>query len=110
MKKQISISLIFYLFILSCSKGGGSEDTNQLIITTNEQQITIAAPGKAILNYPDNNKVCEEGTNVSETESSVNFGWSLSANTDSYDLKITNLDNQTEINQKLVDHLLVLPK
>ena len=95
MKIQIIPSVLLFVLIVCCSKGGEPE-----VITSNtEVQVTIASPGKAILNSPDNNKVCEEGTSVSETKSSVSFGWSKSDDTESYDLKIINLDNQAEINQ-----------
>ncbi|MDG2371824.1 MAG: hypothetical protein P8L83_04340 [Flavobacteriaceae bacterium] len=94
MKIQIIPSIILFVLIVSCSKGGEPE-----VITSNtEVQVTIASPGKVILNSPDNNKVCEEGTSVSETESSVSFGWSKSDDTESYDLKITNLDNLAVVN------------
>jgi len=95
MKIQIIPSVLLFVLIVCCSKGGEPE-----VITSNtEVQVTIASPGKAILNSPDNNKVCEEGTSVSETESTINFDWSASVETESYNLKITNLDNLAVINQ-----------
>ena len=43
-------------------------------------------PTASTLSFPEDDKVCQEGTSVSDTESSVNFQWSASENTTSYDL------------------------
>lgn len=52
-------------------------------------------PAKATLSFPKNNKDCNEGTIVSDTESEVTFRWSTPENADSFNLKITNLDSGT---------------
>ena len=83
------------IFILSC--GGGSDGGSDDVITPPIQ--TVDPPSMATLNSPTNNKVCEEGTSVSETQSNVNFQWTAGSNTDSYDLRITNLNSDQVINQ-----------
>ena len=56
-------------------------------------------PTSSSLSIPINNQVCEQGTSVSEIQSSVNFQWPTSTNTDDYDLRIINLNNNQTINQ-----------
>ena len=56
-------------------------------------------PSAATLTAPANNKVCETGTSISDTQSNVDFSWSASANTNSYDLKITNLSTNQITNK-----------
>ncbi len=88
--------LIFLsIFIFSC--GGGGDGGSDDVITPPIQ--TVDPPSMATLNSPINNKVCEEGTSVSETQSNVNFQWTAGSNTDSYDLRITNLNSDQVINQ-----------
>ena len=51
----------------------------------------IAAPGKASLTLPENNKPCETGE-VSGATASVIFTWSQGTDTETFDLSITNSD------------------
>ena len=96
MKKVIFITILMTsIVMLSC--GGGSDPGDDDIITPPVQ--TVDPPAQANLNNPSNNQVCEEGTSVSETQSSVNFQWTAGSNTDSYDLRITNLNSNQIINQ-----------
>lgn len=55
----------------------------------------VPAPLAATLIFPDNNAICNEGTVISETESTVTFKWSMAENTDSYSVNLTNLDANT---------------
>ena len=59
----------------------------------------INPPGKSTLIAPANNKTCETGTSVSDTKSEVTFTWGTSADTNTYDLKITDLNSTTIINK-----------
>ncbi len=59
----------------------------------------IKTPGKSVLISPANAKTCEEGTNNTATQSTVAFSWNSAADTESYDLKITNLNNQEVVTQ-----------
>ena len=88
--QQLALTVVMSIVILSCSKepsGGGT--------TPPTPTPTIEAPGKATLSTPENNKACEELNSAGQ----VSFSWNASTETDSYDLKITNLNNQQQINQ-----------
>ena len=88
MKRVIYFSvLIISTVLVSC---GGSDSVDDVIITP---------PTSSTLSIPINNEVCEEGTSVSGTQSSVNFQWTTGTNTDNYDLRIINLNNNQTINQ-----------
>ena len=96
MKKVFLKYFVFIsLFLISC--GGGGDSGSDDAITPPVQ--TVDPPSLATLNSPANNKVCEEGTSVSDSQSSVNFQWTAGNNTDSYDLRITNLNSNQVINQ-----------
>ena len=96
MKKVFFKCFVFAsLFIISC--GGGGDGGSDDIITPPVQ--TVDPPSVATLTSPTNNKVCEEGTSVNDSQSSVNFQWTAGNNTDSYDLRITNLNSNQVINQ-----------
>lgn len=96
MKKVLFKYFVFpSLFIISC--GGGGDGGSDDIITPPVQ--TVDPPSAATLTSPANNKVCEEGTSVNDSQSSVNFQWTAGNNTDSYDLRITNLNSNQVIHQ-----------
>ena len=86
--------LVLSLITISC---GGSDSVDEVIITPPVQ--SIDPPTSSTLSIPINNEVCEEGTSVSEIQSSVNFQWITGTNTDNYDLRIINLNNNQTINQ-----------
>ena len=76
---------IFLGFLFSnCSSDSGNSDA-----VTPPVQATL--PTVSTLSFPDNNKVCQEGTNVTDTQSTINFQWKASDNTTSYDLIVNNL-------------------
>ena len=54
-------------------------------------------PTASALSFPEDDKVCQEGTTVSDTESSVNFQWEASENTTSYDLTINDIEAETSV-------------
>jgi len=83
MKFRILIILLFFLTNVGCQKG---EKTNP-------------QPEKAILVFPNDNTICVEGTIISNTESSINFTWNSSTNTESYEFSIKNLITGTSINK-----------
>jgi len=87
--KNPLLILCLVLLSVSCSK-----DTPTPTPTPTPNP-TIEAPGKATLSTPENNKACEELNSAGQ----VSFSWNASTETDSYDLKITNLNNQQQINQ-----------
>ena len=87
------VYLFVTLFIASC--GGGGDDGGG----SPPPPPPPSPPSAATLTAPANNKVCETGTSISDTQSNVDFSWSASANTSTYDLKITNL-NTNQITNK----------
>lgn len=87
--KKISILLILIL-TLSCSKDDGGNPN----------------PEAASLIFPDNNQECNQGVDVSQTQSTVTFRWTESAKTDSYDVFLKNLNTQsTTSRSSLVNEL-----
>lgn len=77
---SISIAIVF-----SCSSGGGDNGPDPTPVTP---------PTAATLVFPLNNSECTQGTNVTSTQSTITFDWSDSANTDSYQLVLKNLETQ----------------
>jgi uncharacterized repeat protein (TIGR02543 family) len=75
---------------------GNTNATRTITVSSNTTiSATFAAlPTVSTLSFPDNNKVCQEGTNVSDTQSTINFQWSASDNTTSYDLIINNIASE----------------
>lgn len=73
MRNEI-LKYFIILFFFSCSK-------------------EIPVPGNAILIFPINNEVCEEGTIISQNESEINFRWNESTDTNFYELIINDLNN-----------------
>jgi len=83
--------------MLSCSSGGdgdGISVTPTPTPTPTPPPVTVPAPSSATLSLPENNKVCETGTNASATQSTILFQWVAAANTTAYDLRITNSDTK----------------
>jgi hypothetical protein len=78
MMKKISIILIF-LLTLGCSKDNPGNPN----------------PIATSLIFPDNNQECNQGVDVSTTQSTVTFRWSATSNTDSYNVVLKNLNTQS---------------
>ncbi len=90
MKKQILAYITFTVFTcISC--GGGGEDT------TPAPEVT--PPSAAVLIFPEDNTECNEGTVLSETQSTVTFRWNASANTDTYTVNVKNLRTNSTTTQ-----------
>jgi hypothetical protein len=87
-------SFLFTLTLISC--GGGGDDGGG---SGGGGGNVINPPGKSTLTAPANNKTCETGTSVSDTKSEVTFTWGASADTNTYDLKITDLNTSTITNK-----------
>lgn len=84
--QTLTLSLIAVLAAACSSDSGGGGTT-----PTPNPPTPIAAPGKASLTLPENNKPCETG-DISGTTASVIFTWAQGSNTETYDLTITNSD------------------
>ena len=85
MKKLLAFYLLGITFITSCDSDPAPGPT---------PNPNLDAPGKAVLSLPENNKECEQGE-ISGNSAMVDFNWEASADTDLYDLKVTNLDDQS---------------
>lgn len=75
--------LLFVSAFLSCGGSGGDDP---------QPQPEVPAPLATTLVYPANNEECTEGTLLSDEESDVTFEWGASENTDSYTLKLKDLE------------------
>jgi hypothetical protein len=85
------ISLILSLLVLfNCST---SSSDNEAITPPPAPE----PPSAAVLTFPDNNKECTTGIEVNATQSSVTFTWDASANTNSYDIVLKNLDTNSSM-------------
>jgi len=85
--RNLYIIAILSVFNISC--GGGSKDTDDM---------PVAAPAKATLVFPEANSECNEGTNITDTQSTVLFNWSDAENTTNYQVFVKNLDTNTTEN------------
>ncbi|UJH66241.1 fibronectin type III domain-containing protein [Allomuricauda sp. SCSIO 65647] len=83
------IPAILVMSLLSACGGGGDDGQN------NPEPDPIPAPSATTLIFPENNSECTEGTVLSDAESEVTFRWNSSENTDSYTIKLRDLDTDT---------------
>jgi hypothetical protein len=90
-------SFMFTLLLLSCGGGGGDDGGGGGGGPVDPPPPT--PPGKSTLVAPANNKTCETGTSVSDTQSTVAFSWNASASTNTYDVRITNLNTSVATNK-----------
>jgi hypothetical protein len=81
---KLSRFIFLGLLLSNCSSDSSSSDPVS-------PSVQAALPTVSTLSFPDNNKVCQEGTNVSDTQSTINFQWTASDNTTSYDLIVNNI-------------------
>ena len=90
---QTTLMILGVTLLTACgSDSGGSTPTPTPTPTP------IAAPGKASLTLPENNKPCETGE-VSGSTASVIFTWSTGTDTETFDLSITNSDTNQVTNR-----------
>lgn len=82
------LNAIIILLLLACSKGGDKPTP---------PTPSVPVPVAATLLLPVNNEPCLLATVVDATRSSVPFSWNVSANTDSYEIKITDLSNNSVV-------------
>ena len=89
-------SFLFTLTLISCGGGGGDDGGGS---GGGGGGPVVNPPGKSTLTAPANSETCETGTSVSATQSEVTFTWTASSDTNTYDLKITNLNTSVVINR-----------
>ncbi|CAL2101107.1 conserved protein of unknown function [Tenacibaculum sp. 190130A14a] len=86
MNFRILYNLVFVsVLFISCGGGGGSDD------------VAPTPPSKATLIFPEENSECNEGTQVSATQTTVNFDWSDATNATNYEITIKNLTTGTSV-------------
>ena len=85
------LALFTIVFLVSC---GGSDPGPAPVPVP-----VIKTPGKSVLIGPANARTCEEGTNITATQSTVAFSWNSTSDTESYELRITNLNTSEVITQ-----------
>ena len=92
---QTALMILGVTLLTACSSdsGGGTPTPGPTPGPT-----PIAAPGKASLTLPENNKPCETGE-VSGATASVIFTWSTGEDTETFDLSITNSDTNQVTNR-----------
>ena len=76
LKVKYILQILFLFLILCCSK---------------DEVENTGRPGVPNLVFPENNTPCLDTTVISDTQSSVTFRWSLTRDTNSYRLFVTNL-------------------
>jgi hypothetical protein len=84
LKNNIFFSIIA-LLIASCGGSGSGSDDEPTIPE-------ILSPAAASLIFPEDDTVCNISEILSETQSRVTFQWNASENTDSYELRVRNLN------------------
>ena len=91
--RQVLYIMCFAFFVFGCSK---SDDDGGSIITEEEinpDDETIDARIAAKLVFPYKNSLCNEGINLTPTESTVFFEWEANKDADGYTLIIENLSS-----------------
>jgi hypothetical protein len=88
MRYSLNPYILLSFLIISCGGSGGSDPEP-------EPPVVIPPPSAATLIFPDNNTECNEGTVISDNQSSVTFRWTDAQNADSYQLTVRNLNNNT---------------
>ena len=81
MKKRFISCLVIILLFVSCSK---------------EVIPEIFNPQTSNLLSPANNETCLDGVSINDSQSDVNFSWTNTQNTVSYDVIVTNLTTQSQ--------------
>ena len=84
--KKIILSCLIIVGFNSCG-GGGDEDIIVPPVPIQEN------PVAALLKFPEKNSECTEGTNITASNSTILFTWNTSANTDSYELILKDLNS-----------------
>ena len=81
MSKILTLNLVF--LVIAC--GGGGDDIEP------DPQPVVNNPTAATLVFPESNSECTEGSNITATESTIEFKWSEAMHADSYSLELKDL-------------------
>jgi hypothetical protein len=90
-KKLIPMCLFLLVIVTSCN------DDDEIAA------VAVNPPSEAMLIFPENNTVCNEGTIFSETQTEVLFRWEELTYATSYVLQITNLNDGTSRNINTIE-------
>ncbi len=93
MKKPL---FLFSLVLILCSCSSDSDEGE-------EGQQTVQNPAASNLIFPFENSLCNVGTDITLTESTVLFEWEGSLNTDSYEVELTNLTTGSTTTHSAID-------
>ncbi|WP_340201511.1 hypothetical protein [Ascidiimonas sp. W6] len=89
--KKLTLLYTTILAIAITSCGGGGDDV--------QEKPEVTPPSAATLIFPEDNTECNEGTVISDTQSTVTFRWNASDNTDSYTVNVKNLNTNSTTSQ-----------
>ena len=81
--RKTSLVLLVILGFLIIACGGDSDDL--------EPDPVVENPTAATLVYPESNSECTEGSNITASESTIEFRWSGAMHADSYSLELKDL-------------------
>lgn len=90
LKKGVLFCALLCLVACGGGGGGGGEEPEP------EPRPQATPPSAVSLIFPENNTECTEGTVVNENISRIPFQWTLSQNTDTYEIVIRNLDTDDQ--------------
>ncbi|MEB8345732.1 hypothetical protein OO010_06715 [Flavobacteriaceae bacterium KMM 6898] len=92
MKKINLLYIIPFVILMSCGGGDSGNDTPVV-----PPPPPVPSPLQATLVFPENNKECTEGIVENDSQSTVNFQWNNSENTDSYEVNLKNLNTNNTV-------------
>lgn len=92
MKNLNLLYSISFVILMSCGGGDSGNDTPVV-----PPPPPVPSPLQATLVFPENNKECTEGVVENDTQSTVNFQWNNSENTDSYEVNLKNLNTNNSV-------------
>jgi hypothetical protein len=87
--KILFLLLVLIILLDACSSSKKDQPFEAVV------PVEGPAPTAANLLKPSNNSVCEEGKVLSKSQSEISFSWDPSQNTDTYEVKVTNLNVNT---------------
>ncbi|SMC72511.1 hypothetical protein [Cellulophaga tyrosinoxydans] len=76
------LTVLSSVILFSCSSGSDNGNGEE-------------APFAATLIFPENNKKCTEGIAINSTQSTINFRWNTSKNSDSYEVNVRDLSTNS---------------
>ncbi|TKD66511.1 Ig-like domain-containing protein [Flavobacterium sp. ASW18X] len=94
MKKIIYAFALPLVFMFSCST---SEEPTDDTDDNNNNNGTV--PGVATLVFPENNKLCTQGTIINDLENTITFQWQEASDTDSYEVNVSYVESGVTVKQ-----------